>query len=261
MTGFHSGSRPSERIAVLTFSVKAPGWRGTVASVPVPSPTTTGASGAAPGPTGARTGPSKAARTREALRAAALRRFVDDGFDAANVADIAAEVGVTERTFYRHFATKDEVLFGDFEQRLGWFRSALRSRPPTEGLVDSCLAAINSFPDDPRLMIEVAKLRESLLSRDRIARSLRELQGLLAEELHRVADERRAAAGRTSRAGSTDEALASAVEAEILSAAVFAAVRVWTDHTGDRDLDDLRRLTEQALAVVRPSVADSTRRG
>jgi AcrR family transcriptional regulator len=218
----------------------------------VPPPAST-SDQTAPVAAGPGTGSSKAARTREALRAAALRRFVDDGFDAANVADIAAEVGVTERTFYRHFATKDEVLFGDFEQRLGWFRAALQGRPATESLVDSCLAAINSFPDDPRLMIEVAKLRESLLSRDRIARSLRELQGLLADEIHRVAQERRstAAPGRAA-----EDALAVAVQAEILSAAVFAAVRIWTDQPGDRDLDELRRLTEQALAVVRPSVTD-----
>ena len=56
---------------------------------------------------------SKADRTRAALREVALRHFVADGFEAASVPAIAAEVGVTERTFYRHFATKDEVLFGD----------------------------------------------------------------------------------------------------------------------------------------------------
>lgn len=204
---------------------------------------------------------SKAERTREALRAAALRRFVDDGFDRANVVDIAADVGVTERTFYRHFATKDEVLFGDFEQRLGWFRAALEARPVDEGLADSCLAAINSFPDDPRLMIEVAKLRESLLGRDRIARSLRELQGLLADELLRVATERRHHAGdrrpgnsRAARAHQRDEALRASVQAEILSAAVFAAIRVWTDQTHERTLDELTALTEAALAIARPAV-------
>ena len=70
-------------------------------------------------------------RTRAALREVALRHFVEHGFEAASVAAIAAEVGVTERTFYRHFATKDEVLFDDLVEGLDWFRTALRTRPRT----------------------------------------------------------------------------------------------------------------------------------
>ena len=56
-------------------------------------------------------------RTRNALREAALQRFVTDGFEATSIADIAADVGVTTRTFYRYFASKDEVLFADYEAR------------------------------------------------------------------------------------------------------------------------------------------------
>jgi AcrR family transcriptional regulator len=186
---------------------------------------------------------TKAERTRAALRAAALRRFVDDGFDGANVADIAADVGVTERTFYRHFATKDEVLFGDLERRLGWLRVALHSRPADENLVDSTRAALLSYPDDPRLMLELAKLRESLLSRERIARYLRELQSALAQEIRRAA--------RVRLGDAPDAELRSAVHAEVLSAAVFAALSVWTDDPSGRDLDRLARLTEDALALVR----------
>jgi AcrR family transcriptional regulator len=222
--------------------------------VAVPSPAPTTADDRAAGGLGGGRPSSKAERTREALRAAALRRFVADGFDAATVVDIAADVGVTERTFYRHFATKDEVLFGDVEQRLGWFREALQARPSTESLVDSCMAALTSFPDDPRVMLEIAKLRASLLSRDRIARYLRELQGLLADELAAVAAQRRTAGAAERDGDDADLALGPAVEAAILSAAVFAAVRVWSDQVRDVTLDELNRLTAQALDLVRPSV-------
>ena len=46
-------------------------------------------------------------RTRDALREAALHRFVTDGFEATTIAEIAVDVGVTTRTFYRYFASKD----------------------------------------------------------------------------------------------------------------------------------------------------------
>jgi len=49
------------------------------------------------------------------LRAAALELFADQGFDATTAAEIAARAGVTERTFFRHFEDKREVLFAGQE--------------------------------------------------------------------------------------------------------------------------------------------------
>ena len=45
------------------------------------------------------------------LQAAALELYAERGFDGTTVADIAARAGVTERTFFRHFTDKREVLF------------------------------------------------------------------------------------------------------------------------------------------------------
>ena len=50
------------------------------------------------------------ATTRRALEDAALRRFAADGYDDTSVDAIAADAGVSTRTFVRYFATKDEVL-------------------------------------------------------------------------------------------------------------------------------------------------------
>lgn len=50
------------------------------------------------------------ATTRRALEDAALRRFAADGYDETSVDAIAADAGVSTRTFFRYFATKDEVL-------------------------------------------------------------------------------------------------------------------------------------------------------
>src|SRR6202021_1251897 len=49
---------------------------------------------------------------RGRLEQAALDLYVERGFEQTTVAEIAARAGLTERTFFRHFADKREVLFG-----------------------------------------------------------------------------------------------------------------------------------------------------
>ncbi|CAM3593379.1 TetR family transcriptional regulator [Nocardioides marinus] len=183
--------------------------------------------------------PGKSARTRAALRDVALQHFVEHGFDRASVPAIAAQCGVTERTFYRHFATKDEVLFGDLTTRLEWFRRALRQRPAEEDLRESVRHSLASAPIDLRLMVEIARLRSELLSPERIERVFRDRQGAMAREVREVLVER-----------GVDE-LAAAVRAEVLAGAVFAALAVWTEGPGPHDVAALGRLTAEALEQVR----------
>ncbi|WP_323794049.1 TetR/AcrR family transcriptional regulator [Nocardioides sp.] len=185
---------------------------------------------------------SKAERTREALRQAAIRHFVEHGFEAANVPTIAAEVGVTERTFYRHFATKDEVLFVDVTTSLAWFRTGVRERLEAgDDLIAAALHAITAPPVDPRLMVEIARLRTQLLSPARIERSFRDAQGVMVRYLREVLAERGAAP------------LTAAVQAEVVAGAIFAALTVWTE-SPDARLGTLRSTTEQALEEIRPAL-------
>jgi AcrR family transcriptional regulator len=51
--------------------------------------------------------------TADRLRRAALELFVEQGYEATTIDDIVAAVGVTQRTFFRHFADKEEVLFDE----------------------------------------------------------------------------------------------------------------------------------------------------
>ena len=184
---------------------------------------------------------TKAERTREALRQAAIRHFVQYGFEAANVPTIAAEVGVTERTFYRHFATKDEVLFVDVTTGLAWIRTSVRERLDAgDDLIAAVMHAIVSPPIDPRLMVEIARLRSQLLSPARIERSFRDAQGVMVRYLREVLTER------------GGEPLQAAVRAEVVAGAVFAALTVWTE-SPDAGLSGLRTITERALEEVRPA--------
>ncbi|WP_433617122.1 TetR/AcrR family transcriptional regulator [Dactylosporangium sp. CA-139114] len=73
--------------------------------------------------------PRSGKEARERLEHAALKLFAARGFDAVTTAEIAALAGVTERTFFRHFPDKREVLF-DGERRLTeWVSEALASVP------------------------------------------------------------------------------------------------------------------------------------
>src|SRR6201993_3797950 len=85
--------------------------------------------------------------THEALREAALKSFARKGFANATVTELAREAGVTERTFFRHFPTKEAVLFQDYETQLEWLGEALARRPASESLFDAVLASVGAFPD------------------------------------------------------------------------------------------------------------------
>ncbi len=69
-------------------------------------------------------------------------RFLAQGVEETSAEQIAADAGVSLRTFYRHFASKQELLFGDYDASLDWFRSALELRPPGESMTEAVLGAI-----------------------------------------------------------------------------------------------------------------------
>jgi AcrR family transcriptional regulator len=179
--------------------------------------------------------------TRRALIDAAIKRFTAAGVGGTTVADITADAGVTERTFYRYFASKEEVLFAEYEDRIDWFRRALEVRPRDEAITRSVLIAVDAFPDDPRLVTEAAKLRTQL-SDEQIAMHMQRVQGLLAAEVERHL------------LAIDVDTLRAAVVAGMIAAAVFAAMTVWTRADGT-DLPNLHAMTEQALAAADSGVA------
>ncbi|GFG97348.1 TetR/AcrR family transcriptional regulator [Mycobacterium timonense] len=180
-------------------------------------------------------------RTRRALTEAALKRFAAFGVAGTSIADITADVGVAERTFYRHFASKEEVLFADYDDRIDWFRRALEVRPKSESIIKSVRLAVDAFPADYRLVTETARLRASELTQQQIAMHLLRVQGLLASEIE--------AHLRVTGWGEPADELRAAVVASMISAAVFAAINTW-GRRGAGDLAELGPMVEEALTTA-----------
>nr|WP_223242786.1 TetR/AcrR family transcriptional regulator [Streptomyces sp. CBMA123] len=77
------------------------------------------------------------------MQAAALDLFVEHGYAATTTAAIAERAGVTDRTFYRHFKDKSEVLFGAesrIEQLL--VDAVTASKSPAAGALREALLAL-----------------------------------------------------------------------------------------------------------------------
>jgi AcrR family transcriptional regulator len=70
--------------------------------------------------------------TRAALEQAAQKLFAERGFAATTVSDIATAAGVTERTFFRYFTGKEELILDDVLAGMPLLQQAIRDRPASE---------------------------------------------------------------------------------------------------------------------------------
>lgn len=102
--------------------------------------------------------------TRERLFAAAVELFAARGYEQTTAAEIAQSVGLSERTFFRHFADKREVLFAGQDEFLAVFLAGLAGAPPDAGPMEQVSAALRAgtdlFPDERRPDV---RLRQSVI--------------------------------------------------------------------------------------------------
>lgn len=82
----------------------------------------------------------KKAATRKRIRAAALRLFREQGYDATTVEQIARAAGVSHMTFFRYFPTKEDVALSDRYDPL--IASLIARAPATQSLTQRIRAAL-----------------------------------------------------------------------------------------------------------------------
>ena len=85
------------------------------------------------------------ATSRGDLERCALELFSERGFAATTVDDIATAAGIGRRTFFRYYASKNDVVWGDFEQGLRDLRARFAQAPPGQPLLDALREAVLAF--------------------------------------------------------------------------------------------------------------------
>ena len=98
--------------------------------------------------------------SRSAVSRTALEMFAERGFEETTVDDIADALGVSRRTLFRYFASKNDMVWGDFDWVLGRLRRCLDATAADEPLHDALRRAAvesNRYEDDqlPELRIRM----------------------------------------------------------------------------------------------------------
>ena len=78
---------------------------------------------------------TKKLRTRQEIADTAMRLFVERGFDHVTVAEVAAAAGVSEKTVFNYFPTKEDLFFDEVPARQAAAVEAIRQRRPGESVV------------------------------------------------------------------------------------------------------------------------------
>lgn len=103
--------------------------------------------------------------TRKAIEWLAIGLFEEAGYDQVTVADVAAKADISERTFFRYFAGKDDVLFATTDYGTERFKRYLASRPKAEDPLTAMKAATLRYARDHDEDLDLLVRRERLAAR------------------------------------------------------------------------------------------------
>ncbi|MDQ6772671.1 MAG: TetR family transcriptional regulator [Candidatus Dormibacteraeota bacterium] len=176
---------------------------------------------------------------RGRLERAALALYGERGFENTTVTEIAARAGLTERTFFRYFADKREVLFWGAGTLQELLVSAVVSAPDSAAPIDAVAAALEAAGALLQERRESARQRQTVIAANS---ELRE------RELIKLASLASALADALRRRGATGPGATLTAEAGI---AVFrVAVERWVNESNQRDLPQLIRESLDELKAL-----------
>ncbi len=175
---------------------------------------------------------------RDTLAKAALELFSEKGFEHTTVDEIAARAGISRRSFFRYFTSKEEAAFPKQNERLVQFRELLQRYDVRQNGVaavrEACLAIGRQYASE----------RAERLARQRLVDSsnaLRNFEQAADVEMERILVDELARFGAEAAASDAERLR----RARIFAAAVMGLVRVvlreWFDSEGSSNLEDIGR--------------------
>lgn len=178
---------------------------------------------------------------RGRLERAALELFVERGFDDTTVAEIAQRAGVTERTFFRYFSDKREVLFWGQNALREVFVDAIAAAPASATPIDAVAISLDAAAAVFHDRHAFARLRQTVIAAN---------PALQERELIKLASLASAMADALRGRGVTD--LAARLAAEVGVIAFKTAFVQWVD---DPHEHDMARVSRQVLAQLKAATA------
>ncbi|HLH68929.1 MAG TPA: TetR family transcriptional regulator [Candidatus Dormibacteraeota bacterium] len=177
---------------------------------------------------------------RDHLSEVALQLLTDREFDAVTIDEIAAAAGISRRTFFRYFPSKEEVVLGFLDRMGRLLRDAIVARPPEEPPLQAVHTALR-----PRIAAYSAAADRTLA----LVRLLQRSPSLRAQELERRQRLRELVAEAIAIRLGLDHRrdLRPRLLAAVALAPFDVAITMWLD---SRSTDDVRTILDEAIASL-----------
>lgn len=175
------------------------------------------------------------------LEQAALELSRERGFDQITAAEIAQRAGLTERTFFRYFADKREMLFGGQDRLRDLFVHAIEAAPETAAPMEMVAAALEAVVPVFRERHEFARQRQAVIDAN---------PGLQERELLKLTTLAAAIAAALRRHGVPDPGASLAADVGII--AFKTAFARWVHEPDDHDL---ARLIQESLDQLKVMIS------
>jgi AcrR family transcriptional regulator len=179
-------------------------------------------------------------QTRERLTRVAMALFLERGFEATTLDDIASAADISRRSFFHYFASKEDVVFAWQEESTAALIAAVAARPANESMLTAAENAISAMvrqlePGEAMAMAQLKRDNPALQARDQV--KYEKLERALAEALGK-------------RAGHKTERLQARLVAMITTGAMRIGGELWAAEGAREKPEALAKRTFAAIRAI-----------
>jgi AcrR family transcriptional regulator len=182
----------------------------------------------------------KRQQTRERLTRVAMALFLERGFEATTLDDIAAAADISRRSFFHYFVSKEDVVFAWQEESTAALIAAIAARPANESMLAAAENAISAMvrqlnPGEAIAMAQLKRDNPALQARDQV--KYEKLERALAEALGK-------------RSGHKTERLEARLVAMIATGAMRIGAELWAAEGAHEKPEVLAKRTFAAIRAI-----------